>query len=75
MSNFLVQGKDNWQPGGLGILRGVVSSATEEARTHSFPSLTFDRFGLVDHKRSSDFGENKQWICIISNGCIEYFQP
>jgi hypothetical protein len=75
MSNCIVPGTDNWQPAGLGVLDGVVSSATKEARSHSFPSLTFDRFGLVNHKRSSDFGENKQWIFIISNGCIKYFQP
>jgi hypothetical protein len=36
-----------WQPGDLGVLRGVVYGFSEEARTSGFPSPPFDGFGFL----------------------------
>ncbi len=36
-----------WQPGDLGVLRGVVRGFSEEARTRGFASLGFPRFAYV----------------------------
>ncbi len=35
------------QPGGLGVLRGVVRGFSEEARARGFPSPSLDGFGFV----------------------------
>jgi len=36
-----------WQPGDLGVLRGVVEGFSEEARTRSFASLTLVRYAFI----------------------------
>ena len=37
----------DWQPGELGVLRGVAEGVAEEARTRGFASLAFARFAFV----------------------------
>jgi hypothetical protein len=36
-----------WQPGDLGVLRGVAEGVAEEARTRGFASLAFARFAFL----------------------------
>ena len=40
--------KQIWQPGCLGVLRGVGDGFSEEARTRGVASLTFVRFAFVN---------------------------
>jgi hypothetical protein len=37
----------SWQPGDLGVLRGVAECVAEEARTLGFASLTLVRFAFI----------------------------
>ena len=39
--------KQAWQPGDLGVLRGVAECVAEEARTRGFASLTFASFAFI----------------------------
>jgi len=58
---IMIASTNTWQPGDLGVLRGVVDGFSEEARTRSFASLTLVRFAFVKTanfviKASSDRG-------------------
>jgi len=43
----LVLTKFVWQPGDLGVLRGVAECVAREARTRGFASLTLVRFAFI----------------------------
>jgi hypothetical protein len=38
---------ENWQPGDLGVFRGVAECVAEEARTRGFASLTLVSFAFL----------------------------
>ena len=48
-----------WQPGGLGVLRGVADGVAEEARTRGFASLALARFAFANGSKYAD-------VCSVS---------
>ena len=55
------------QPGGLGVLRGVIRGFSEEARTRGFASLTLVRFAFIRARISPEEG-NRQFGKVRKSG-------
>ena len=52
INDFIFGYLKDWQPGDLGVLRGVMNGFSEEARTRGFASLTLVSFAFINYSVS-----------------------